>query len=71
MLYICIPTYNEAPTIGVLLWRIRKVLKDFPREYEIVVFDDGSTDATTERPGIVMRESPALPFEESTARRAP
>ena len=42
MLYICIPTYNEAPTIGVLLWRIRKVLKDFPREYEIVVFDDGS-----------------------------
>ena len=30
MLYICIPAYNEAPTIGVLLWRIRKVLKDFP-----------------------------------------
>lgn len=48
MLYICIPTYNEAPTIGVLLWRIRKVLKDFPREYEIVVFDDGSSDATAE-----------------------
>jgi glycosyltransferase involved in cell wall biosynthesis len=48
VLYICIPTYNEAPTIGVLLWRIRKVLKDFSREYEIVVFDDGSTDATGE-----------------------
>ena len=48
MLYICIPAYNEAPTIGVLLWRIRKVLKDYPREYEIVVFDDGSTDATAE-----------------------
>jgi len=48
VLYICIPAYNEAPTIGVLLWRIRKVLKDFPREYEIVVFDDGSTDATAE-----------------------
>ena len=48
MLYICIPTFNEAPTIGVLLWRIRKVLKDFSREYEIVVFDDGSTDATAE-----------------------
>ena len=48
MLYICIPAYNEAPTIGVLLWRIRKVLKDFPREYEIVVFNDGSTDATAE-----------------------
>jgi glycosyltransferase involved in cell wall biosynthesis len=48
VLYICIPAYNEAPTIGVLLWRIRKVLKDFSREYEIVVFDDGSTDATAE-----------------------
>ena len=48
MLYICIPAYNEAPTIGVLLWRIRKVLKDFPREYEIVVYNDGSTDATAE-----------------------
>jgi glycosyltransferase involved in cell wall biosynthesis len=48
VLYICIPAYNEAPTIGVMLWRIRKVLKDFPREYEIVVFDDGSTDATAE-----------------------
>ena len=48
MLYICIPAYNEAPTIGVLLWRIRKVLRDFSREYEIIVFNDGSTDATAE-----------------------
>lgn len=46
MLYLCIPAYNEAPTIGVLLWRIRKVLADFPREYQILVFNDGSTDAT-------------------------
>jgi glycosyltransferase involved in cell wall biosynthesis len=48
MLYICIPAYNEAPTIGVLLWRIRKVLEEHPREYEVVVLDDGSTDATVE-----------------------
>jgi len=48
MLYICIPTYNEAPTIGVLLWRIRKVFQEFSREYEVLVYDDGSTDATTE-----------------------
>lgn len=48
MLQICIPVYNEAPTIGVLLWRIRKVFQEFPREYEIVVYDDGSTDATAE-----------------------
>ena len=48
MLYICIPAYNEAPTIGVLLWRIRKVFQEYSREYEIVVYDDGSSDATAE-----------------------
>ena len=48
MLYICIPAYNEAPTIGLLLWRIRKVFQEYAREYEIVVFDDGSTDSTAE-----------------------
>lgn len=48
MLYICIPAYNEAQTIGVLLWRIRKVFQEYSREYEILVYDDGSTDATAE-----------------------
>ena len=48
MLYICIPAYDEAPTVGLLLWRIRKVFQDYPREYEILVFNDGSTDATSE-----------------------
>ncbi|MDB4905594.1 MAG: hypothetical protein JWO05_378 [Gemmatimonadetes bacterium] len=48
MLYICIPSHDEAPTIGLLLWRIRKVLQESPREYEILVYDDGSTDSTAE-----------------------
>jgi len=48
MLYICVPAFDEAPTVGVLLWRIRKVLEQHPREYEIIVLDDGSTDATAE-----------------------
>lgn len=48
VLYICIPTYNEAPTIGVLLWRIRAVFQEYSKEYEILVYNDASTDSTTE-----------------------
>ncbi len=48
MLYICIPSHNEAPTVGLLLWKIRKTLQASPREYEILVADDGSTDATAD-----------------------
>ena len=48
MLYICIPAYDEAPTVGVLLWRIRKVFQEYTREYEVLVYDDASTDSTRE-----------------------
>jgi glycosyltransferase involved in cell wall biosynthesis len=46
LIYICIPTFNEGPTVGVLVWRIRRVFQDYSREYEIIVYDDGSTDGT-------------------------
>ncbi len=46
MLHICIPVYNEGETLGVLLWRIRKVFQDYSREYEVIVYDDASTDDT-------------------------
>jgi len=48
MLYVCIPAHNEAPTIGLVLWRIRKLFSEFHREYELLVYNDGSTDATAE-----------------------
>ena len=48
MLYICIPVFNEAPTVGLVLWKLRKVLQEYPREYEVVIYDDGSTDGTRE-----------------------
>lgn len=48
MLYFCIPTFNEAPTVGLLLWSLRKVFQEQPREYEVLVYDDGSTDATAD-----------------------
>jgi dolichol-phosphate mannosyltransferase len=48
MIYICIPSYDEGPTVGLVLWKIRKVFEEFPREYQLLVGDDGSSDATTE-----------------------
>ena len=48
VIYVCIPTHNEAATIGVLLWKVRKVLSDFGRPFNVVVYDDASTDDTEE-----------------------
>lgn len=46
MIYVCIPVHDEARTVGVLLWKIRKVMASFGRDYHIVVLDDASTDDT-------------------------
>ncbi len=48
MIYICIPAHDEASTIGILLWKIRGVMEEFPRDYEILVVNDGSGDDTAE-----------------------
>jgi glycosyltransferase involved in cell wall biosynthesis len=48
LIYICIPAYNEASTIGLLLWKIRQVMGEFPRDYELLVVDDASSDDTEE-----------------------
>lgn len=59
MIYICIPSYNEAPTVGLLLWKVRKVFADFPREYQLLVVDDGSDDST---PEVLERYTRVLPL---------
>ncbi len=48
MIHICIPAHDESATIGILLWKIRKVMAEFGRDYEITVLDDASTDGTAE-----------------------
>lgn len=48
LIYVCIPAHNEAATIGVLLWKVRKVIGEFGRDYKIVVLDDASTDDSAE-----------------------
>ena len=59
MIYICIPSYNEAPTVGLLLWKVRQVFAGFPREYHLLVLDDGSNDLTAE---VLERYTRVLPL---------
>ncbi len=46
LVYICIPSRDEDRTVGVLLWKIRKVMTQFGRDFHVVVLDDGSRDGT-------------------------
>ncbi|MBW3533727.1 MAG: glycosyltransferase family 2 protein [Gemmatimonadetes bacterium] len=59
MVYICVPVHDEGRTIGPLLWKIRKVMADFGRDYEILVLDDASRDET---PDVLQRYRKTLPM---------
>src|SRR3954462_14595809 len=59
MIYVCVPSYNEAPTVGLLLWKIRQVFAGFSREYQLLVLDDGSDDGTSE---VLERYTRVLPL---------
>ncbi|GBD31441.1 MAG: hypothetical protein KatS3mg081_1151 [Gemmatimonadales bacterium] len=48
MIYVCVRAHNHGSTVGLLLWKVRQVFASFPREYHLLVADDGSTDDTAE-----------------------
>lgn len=60
MIYVCIPSYDEAATVGLVLWKIRRVLEDSTREYQLLVGDDASTDATRD---VLQPYTRALPLD--------
>jgi glycosyltransferase involved in cell wall biosynthesis len=59
MIYVCIPTHDEAATVGVLMWKVRKVLSELDRPFTIVVHDDASTDDTAQ---VLARYKRTLPL---------
>lgn len=48
MIYFCIPAHNEERTVGVVLWKLRQVMGELNRDYQIIVVDDASSDSTAD-----------------------
>jgi glycosyltransferase involved in cell wall biosynthesis len=48
VIYVSLPVHNEEHTIGVLMWKIRKVFAELGRDFRILVVDDASTDGTAD-----------------------
>jgi hypothetical protein len=46
VIYLCIPAHNEEQTVGVVLWKLRQVMAELQRDYQLLVADDASTDRT-------------------------
>ncbi len=66
MIHICIPCRDEDRTIGVLLWKIREVMLDLGRDFQILVLDDGSRDGTG---ALLEKYRRVLPLKVLTERR--
>ena len=66
MIYICIPSRDEERTVGVLLWKIRQVMLDLGRDYQILVLNDGSEDETDRLLARYKRVLPLTVFNEKS-----
>lgn len=49
MVYVLVPAFEEEATLGLLLYKIRQVMKDVRRDYLAIVLDDGSNDLTADQ----------------------
>lgn len=45
-LSVVVPLYNEADNVALLIRRIDEALADYPAPWELILVDDGSSDAT-------------------------
>jgi dolichol-phosphate mannosyltransferase len=66
MVYYLIPAYDEERTIGLLLYKLRKVMGEVHRRYLVLVLDDGSRDETVQRVEAYARLVPLLLFRHGT-----
>lgn len=58
-LSLVVPAYNEQESIPALLSRVRAALERIGRPYEVIIVDDGSTDAT---PTLLTQAMETYPF---------
>ena len=57
---VVIPVYNEEDNVRPLLMSLQSVMESLGQPYELVVVDDGSTDATRSRLRDLTGEIPRL-----------
>jgi hypothetical protein len=58
VIYVCVVAHNDAPTVGLLLWKVRQVMAEHAWEYHLLVADDGSVDGTGETLDLYQRALP-------------
>lgn len=68
MIYVCIASRNNAKTVGLLLWKIKKVLADRLRDYHLIISDDCSTDSTSHALEPYKKALPLTVFRQETER---